>query len=166
MLTASEAESASSDVDAPNSRESGRQAKTWSFRVFVRLEDCQTFSNLLDIMRTQQMETSLASASVISWACVHPSPLAFQDLNGMYLEGFVHALTLIRLGSLQRVLPEGISGFTWTYLHVLNFSVRILCLGEPYASVLRVFVKVNEDTEWFASSFTNHKRLSDFYQNL
>ena len=65
MLTGSEAESASSDVDAPSSRESGREAKTWSFSVLVRLEDGQTFSNLLD-MRKKQLETSLASASVIS----------------------------------------------------------------------------------------------------
>ena len=105
MLTGSEAESASSDVDAPSSRQSSTEAKTWSFRVFVCLQDGQTFSNLLD-ERKQQLETSLASASVISWACVHPSPLAFQDLDGMYLEGFVHASTLIRLGSLQRVLPK------------------------------------------------------------
>jgi hypothetical protein len=103
MLTASDGESASSDVDAPNFRESRREAMTWSFRVRVRLEDGQTFSDLLD-MRQQQLETSLASASVISWACV--PPLASQDFNGMYVEGFVHASTHIRLGSLKRVLPE------------------------------------------------------------
>ena len=55
MLTASEAESASSDVDAPSSRESGREAKTWSFSVLVRIEDGQTFSNLLE-MRKKQLE--------------------------------------------------------------------------------------------------------------
>jgi hypothetical protein len=103
MLTASDGESASSDVDAPNFRESRREAMTWSFRVRVRLEDGQTFSDLLDL-RQQQLETSLASASVISWACV--PPLVSQDLNGMYLDGFVHASTLIRLGSLKRWLPE------------------------------------------------------------
>ena len=103
MLTASDGESdpesASSDVDAPNFRRS----RTWSFRFFVRLQDDQTFSNLLDT-REQLLQSSLPSGSVISWACV--PPLASQDLNGMYLEGFVHASTPIRLGSLQRVLPE------------------------------------------------------------
>ena len=107
MLTASDGESdpesASSDVDAPNFRESRRQSRTWSFRIRVRLVDGQTFSDLLD-MRQPQLEASLASASVISWACV--PPLVSQNLNGMCLEGFVHASTLIRLGSLKRVLPE------------------------------------------------------------
>ena len=103
MLTASDGESdpesASSDVDAPNFRRS----RTWSFRFFVRLQDDQTFSNLLDT-REQLLQTSLPSGSVISWACV--PPLVSQNLNDMCLEGFVHASTLIRLGSLERVLPE------------------------------------------------------------
>ena len=68
-------------------------------------KDGQTFANLLDA-RKQQLDTSLASASVISLACTNTAPFEFQDCDGMYLEGFVHASTLIRLGSLKRVFPE------------------------------------------------------------
>ena len=57
-------------------------------------------------MRKQQLETSLAAASVISWAYVNTTLYQNQDSNCKYLEGFVHASTNIRLGSLQRVLPE------------------------------------------------------------
>ena len=71
----------------------------------MRLKDGQTFSNLLDARKTQR-ETSLASASVISWACARTARLASQDSNCVHIEGFVHASTHIRLGSLKRVLPE------------------------------------------------------------
>ena len=71
----------------------------------VCLKDGQTFSNLLDA-RKQQLETSLASASVISWAFADTTLLESQDSNCVILEGFVHASIKIRLGSLKRVLPE------------------------------------------------------------
>ena len=71
----------------------------------VCLKDGQTFSNHLDA-RKQQLETFLAAASIISWACANTTLLENHDSNCDYLEGFVHASTNIRLGSLQRVLPE------------------------------------------------------------
>ena len=43
--------------------------------------------------------------SVISWASADSTPLESQDSNCVILEGFVHASTEIRLGSLKRVLP-------------------------------------------------------------
>jgi hypothetical protein len=94
----------SSKVDDPSIHDGRRESKTWLFRAYVRLEDGQTFSNLLDA-RKQQIDTSLASASVISWACTNTARSQPQDINVEYLEGFVHSSTLIRLGSLRRVLP-------------------------------------------------------------
>ena len=63
------------------------------------------FSNLLDA-RKKQLKNSLAMVSVIRWACRDPAVLNLQDLDCVHVEGFVHASTQIRLGSLQRVLPE------------------------------------------------------------
>ena len=60
--------------------------------------------------RKQQLETSFASVSVISWAFADTTLLESKYLNCIilvqYLEGFVHASTKIWLGSLKRVLPE------------------------------------------------------------
>ena len=105
MSAARETESASSNVDVPSGRDGSRKAQTWSFRAWVRLKDGQTFSNLLDA-RKQQMYTALASATVISWACTNTARIQSQDPNGGHFEGFVHASTHIRQGSLSRVLPE------------------------------------------------------------
>ena len=105
MLAESESESASSNLDNPSMDKSGRKAQTWSFRVCVRFTDGQTFSDFLD-SRKQQQETSLASALVISWAYANTARIESQYLNGVHIEGFVHASTHIRLGSLKRVLPE------------------------------------------------------------
>jgi hypothetical protein len=52
------------------------------------------------------MNISLALATVISWACTNNALRQSQDSNVEYFEGFLHAQTLIRLGSLRRVLPE------------------------------------------------------------
>jgi hypothetical protein len=104
MLAVSEAVSASSNVDDPSIHNSERrESKTWSFRAYVRL--IIAFSNLLDVRR-QLMDTALASASVISWASTNTAQIQTKDSNGKYFEGFVHASTLIRLGSLRRVLPD------------------------------------------------------------
>ena len=103
MLAGSESESATPEINHPS--ESGRKAQTWFFRAFVRLKDGQTFSKLLD-SRKQQLETTLASASVISCACAYTTPLESHNSNYLILEGFVHASTKIRLGSLKRVLQE------------------------------------------------------------
>ncbi|MEI7974037.1 MAG: hypothetical protein WCH11_06705 [Bdellovibrio sp.] len=105
MLAESESESVSSKLDEPTIDVSGREARTWSFRVCVRLKDGQTFSNFLD-SRKKPLETSLASALVISWAPANAAQIQSQYLNGVHIEGFVHASTHIRLGSLRRVLPE------------------------------------------------------------
>ena len=50
-------------------------------------EDGKTFVDLLNAHK-KQMDTSLATAPVITWA-----------LHDVYMEGFVHASTKIRLGS-------------------------------------------------------------------
>jgi hypothetical protein len=68
----------------------------------VRLNDGQTFSNLLDA-RKLQMDKALALVTVISWACTNTALIQPQD---SIIEGFVHASTVIRLGSLRRVLPD------------------------------------------------------------
>jgi hypothetical protein len=106
-VAASESASDPSVLADPSVHENGREARTWSFRAYVCLRDGQTFSNLLD-SREKQLKNSLASASVISWASAETAQLESQDSTGMNLEGFVHASTLIRLGSLTRVLPEGL----------------------------------------------------------
>jgi len=84
-------------ISEKKNRENGR---------LCALEGRPTFSDLLDA-RKPQLETSLPSESVISWACASTArdQVDSRDLNGVYLEGFVHASTLIRLGSLKRVLP-------------------------------------------------------------
>ena len=105
MSAARETESASSHVDAPSGRDGSRKAPTWSFRALVRLKHGQTFSDLLDA-RKPQMDTALPSETVISWACTNTARIQSQDPNGGHFEGFVHASTHIRLGSLSRVLPE------------------------------------------------------------
>ena len=43
---------------------------------------------------------------MIRWACRDPAVLDSQDLDYVHVDGFVHSSTQIRLGSLQRVLPE------------------------------------------------------------
>ena len=102
-MAESESESATPEINDPS--ESGRKGHTWFFRAIVCLTDSQTFSNFLDARR-QQLETSLASAIVISWACADTTPLESQHSNCVILEGFVHASTEIRLGSLKLVLQE------------------------------------------------------------
>jgi hypothetical protein len=109
MLAASEAESASSTLDDPSIYAGTRKSQTWFFRAYVRLKDGKTiFSNLLDA-RKPQLDTALPTASLISWACTNISAriqTQHEDSNGKNFEGFCHALTLIRLGSLRRVLPN------------------------------------------------------------
>jgi hypothetical protein len=51
------------------------------------------------------LRISLASATVLSWACTNIARRQSQDSNVEYFEGFLHAPTLIRLESLRRVLP-------------------------------------------------------------
>jgi hypothetical protein len=100
---AREAGSASSgEVDDSSGCDGRKEAQTWLFKSCVRLKEGQTFSNLLDASK-QQMNISLASATVISWACTNNALRQSHDSNVEYFEGFLHAPTLIRLGC---VLPE------------------------------------------------------------
>ena len=69
------------------------------------LKDGKTFSDLLNA-RKKQVDTSLATASVITWALADHAGLESQDLNCVYIEGFMHSSTTIWLASLKRVLPE------------------------------------------------------------
>ena len=55
-----------------------KKAQTWLFKSCVCLKEGQTFSNLLDA-RKQQMNISLASATVISWACTNNALRQSQD---------------------------------------------------------------------------------------
>ena len=80
-------------------------AQTWFFRICVLLKDGKTFSDLLNA-RKKQVDTSLATASVITWALADHAGLESQDLNCVYIEGFMHSSTTIWLASLKRVLPE------------------------------------------------------------
>ena len=81
VLAESESESASSNLNNPSIDKSVtvRKAQTWSFRVCVRLKDGQTFSNFLD-SRKEPLETSLASALVISWAPANAAQIQSQYL--------------------------------------------------------------------------------------
>ena len=97
-------EAGSAEVDDPSGCDRKREAQTWSFGACVRLHNGQTFSNLLGA-RKQQMDISLASATVISWACTNTARIQAQGSDCENLEGFVHSSTLVRLGSLRRVLP-------------------------------------------------------------
>ena len=99
----SEAESAS-ERPGDNSNEHERRAQTWFFRTYLRSKDGKTFSVLN--ARKKQLDTSLATASVITWAFADTAGLKSKSLDGVYIEGFVHTSTAIRLGSLKRVLPE------------------------------------------------------------
>ena len=58
--------------------------------------------------RKEQLDRSLNSGSVVSWAwaCASTAEQVSQDFNCVHLEGFIHNATQIRLGSLKRVLPE------------------------------------------------------------
>ena len=61
MFTATPAsEAGSAEVDDPSGYDLRREAQTWLFRACVRLNDGQTFSNLLD-ERKLQMDKALAS---------------------------------------------------------------------------------------------------------
>ena len=60
------------DVDDPSSHDNELRAETWFFMITVRLDDGRDFSDVLDA-RKQQLERSLSTVSVISWAasCLH-----------------------------------------------------------------------------------------------
>jgi hypothetical protein len=78
-----------------------KQAQTWSGPVcaFI-MAKLFRISWMLHHARKQQMDISLASATVISWACTNTARIQAQDSHCENLEGFVHALTLVRLGLL------------------------------------------------------------------
>ena len=65
----------------------------------------KTFSDLLNAHK-KQLDTSLATASVITWAFAEFAGLESQSLDGVYIESFVHASTAIWLELLKRLLLE------------------------------------------------------------
>ena len=80
--------------------------QTWMFQACMLLKADQTFLNLL-ISRKEPMTNSLATASVISWACADTlTGLESQDFETVHVEGFVSFSTAIWLRSLKRVLSE------------------------------------------------------------
>ena len=119
----SASDSASSDIHYPIVNAPQGQARTWFFRVHVRLAYGQTFTNVLDA-REKRLKRSLGAASVISWARANTARLVSQDLDGVHLEGFVHALTNIRLGMLKRVLPDNCLTCAGKIIQVVFEEVR------------------------------------------
>jgi hypothetical protein len=80
--------------------------------------------------RKQQMGTAFASATVISWALTNTFRVLTHESIGEEIKGFVHASTLIRLGSLRRVFPENLSKDTGeivevAFKEVLHFSTKV-----------------------------------------
>ena len=59
-------------------------AETWFFKIIVRLDDDRDFSDVLNA-RKQQLERSLSTVSVISWAAMPLHPRN-QSLNIWELE--------------------------------------------------------------------------------
>ena len=119
----SASDSASSDIHDPIVNAPQGQARTWFFRAHVRLADGQTFTNVLDA-REKRLKKSLGAALVISWARANAARLVSQDLDGVHLEGFVHALTNIRLGMLKRVLPDNCSTYAGEIIQVFFEEVK------------------------------------------
>ena len=54
-------------LNDPNSHDIEQQADTWVFKVIVHLDNGEHFSEVFNA-RKQQLEHSLSTASVISWA--------------------------------------------------------------------------------------------------
>ena len=83
-------------------------------RVWLNSEtqQCCDGKTCLDLLNAckKQLDTSFATASVIIWAFADNADthtrLESQDLNGVYIESFVHAPSAIQLGLLNRVLPK------------------------------------------------------------
>ena len=69
----------------------------------------QTFHKFSDVLNTrkQQLEHSLSTVSVISWAAC-PDSNSSENSGTQQYEGFVHdgSSNKIRMGTLKRVLPE------------------------------------------------------------
>ena len=55
------------DVDDPSSHENELLAETWLLKITVSLNNDRDFSDVLDASK-QQLECSLSTVSVISWA--------------------------------------------------------------------------------------------------
>ena len=75
-------------------------------------KDGKTFLNLLNA-RKKQVDTSVATASVITWAFADHAGLKWKDLDWVYIKGFVHASTAMRLGLLKRLLSEYQNDWCW-----------------------------------------------------
>ena len=86
------------------------RAETWFFKIIVRLDDDRDFSDVLNA-RKQQLECSLSTVSIISWAASQKSES--QHLGARRIEGFVHdgSSKQIRLGCLKRVMTEKLMRF-------------------------------------------------------
>ena len=87
------------------SAENELRAETWFFKIIMRLDDDRDFSEVLNA-RKKQLERSLSTVSVISWAASQKSES--QHLGARRIEGFVHdgSSNHIRLGCMKRVMPE------------------------------------------------------------
>ena len=81
------------------------RAETWFFKIIVHLDDDRDFSDVLNAHK-QQLQRSLSTVSVISWAASPKSESEY--LGARRIEGFVHdgSSNRIRLGCLKRVMPE------------------------------------------------------------
>ena len=94
------------DVDDPSSHDNELRAETWFFKITVCLDDGRDFSDVLDTSK-QQLECSLSTVSVISWAAC-PDSNSSENSGTQQYEGFVHdgSSNQIRMGTLKRILPD------------------------------------------------------------
>ena len=75
------------DVDDLSSHENKQRAETWFLKITVLLESGKDLSDILNA-RKQQLERSLSTVSVISWAACQESES--DHLGSRRVEGFVH----------------------------------------------------------------------------
>ena len=85
-----------------------RKVQSWDCWICSCLKDGQTFPSLLNASK-KQLENSFATASVIIRAFANADTARLgqtQDLDAIYVKGFIHSSTHILQGSLKRVLPK------------------------------------------------------------
>ena len=87
------------DVDDPSSHENEVRAETWFLKIIVHLDDDRDFTDVFDV-RKQQLERSLSTVSVISWAAC-PDSNRSENSGAQQCEGLVHvgSSNQIRMGS-------------------------------------------------------------------
>ena len=75
------------NMDDSSSHENELQAETWFLNITLCLEDDRDFSDVLNTCK-QQLECSLSTVSVISWAAYQDS--CAENSGSQQYEGFLH----------------------------------------------------------------------------